>query len=426
MRVGFLDCGSGASGDMLLAALLGAGWPEPALHDIVQRLGVPARIVVGRVERRGVPAVRVEVVEEAPPQSRPYPVLARLLTESRLDDSLRRSATAVFARLAAVEADVHARPIGEIHLHELGGVDTLVDVVGVLAGFRALQFDRLAASPVNLGRGYVTMRHGVVPVPAPATAALIEGMPVYSGETEGELLTPTGAVLLATLVQEWGQLPPMRLDRIGTGAGTADPPRANVLRLFVGRPLEARSSAPGADAPVPFPEAPIPLSPRGTRDETGPEHAHTERLVVLETSIDDMNPQLYPHVTDVLFAAGALDVMVIPALMKKGRPGHLLRVLGHPDLAGTLYRVLVAETTTLGVRMYDVTRLAVGRRRVDVETEFGAIPVKVAEDPSGVLTMTPEFEACRALAERHGVPVKRVIAAAERAAAARAERPERA
>ena len=404
---------------MLLAALLGAGWPEPELHDIVERLDVPACIVVGRVERRGVPAVRVEVLEETPPDSRPYPVLARLLADSRLDDPLRHSAASVFERLAAVEATVHSRPIEAVHLHELGGVDTLVDVVGVLAGFRALQLDRLAASPVNLGRGWVTIRHGVVPVPPPATAVLIEGMPVYSGETEGELLTPTGAVLLATLVREWGPLPPMRLDRIGTGAGSADPPRANVLRLFVGSPLEASLSGPPAGtAATPAPQA--------TSSGIGPQQAEAERLIVLETSIDDMNPQLYPHVMDALFAAGALDVMVIPALMKKGRPGHLLRVLAHPDLARTLYGVLVAETTTLGVRMYDVTRVAVGRRRVDVETEFGVIPVKVGEDASGVLTMTPEFEACRALAERHGVPVKRVIAAAVRAAAASAEQPERA
>ncbi len=419
MRVGYLDCGSGASGDMLLAALLGAGWPEPALHDLVARLGVPVRIVVGRVDRRGVPATRVEIVEENPPHSRPYPVLARLLADSQLDDSLRRSAAAVFERLAAVEATAHARPIEEVHLHELGGVDTLVDVVGVLAGFRALQLDSLSASPVNLGRGWVTIRHGVVPVPAPATAALIAGMPVYSGETEGELLTPTGAVLLAALVQQWGPLPPMRLDRIGTGAGTADPPRANVLRLFVGCPLGASLAGPPLDAPVP-------LASRETHTGIGPEHAQAERLVLLETSIDDMNPQLFPHVTDALFAAGALDVMVIPAVMKKGRPGHLLRALAHPDLAGTLYRVIVAETTTLGVRLYDVTRMAVGRRRVDVETEFGAVPLKVGEDASGVLTMTPEFEVCRALAERHGVPVKQVIAAAQRAAAARAGQPERA
>lgn len=396
MRIGYLDCGSGASGDMLLGALLGAGWPEPALREVVAQLGVPVRIEVGRVDRRGVPALHVQVVEEAQPQSRPYPVLARLLAGSRLEDSLRRAAASVFERLAAVEATVHVRPIEEVHLHELGGVDTLVDVVGVLAGVRALQLDRLTASPVNLGRGWVTIRHGVVPVPPPATSALIEGMPVYSGETDGELLTPTGAVLLATLVQDWGPLPPMRLDRIGTGAGTADPPRANVLRLFVGSPLEASS----------------------------PEQAAAERLVVLETSIDDMNPQLYPHVTDTLFAAGALDVMVIPALMKKGRPGHLLRVLARRDGVQPLYQVLVAETTTLGVRMYDVTRMAVARRRVDVETEFGAIPVKIGEDGVGVLTVTPEFEACRALAERHGVPVKRVIAAAERAAQAKAGLPE--
>ena len=399
---------------MLLGALLGAGWPEPALHDVAGRLGVPVRIRVDKVDRRGVPALHVEVVEEAPPHSRPYPVLARLLADSHLDDSLRRSASSVFERLAAVEATVHSRPIDAIHLHELGGVDTLVDVVGVLAGFRALQLDRLAASPVNLGRGWVTIRHGVVPVPPPATAALIAGMPVYSGETEGELLTPTGVVLLATLVREWGTLPPMRLDRIGTGAGTADPPRANVLRLFVGSPLEASLAGPSVDTPAPH------AAPAGI----GPEQAEAEHLIILETSIDDMNPQLYPHVTDTLFAAGALDVMVIPALMKKGRPGHLLRVLAHPELARPLYRVLVAETTTLGVRMYDVTRMAVGRRRVDVETEFGVIPVKVGEDASGVLTMTPEFEACRALAERHGVPVKRVIETAQRAAAARAVQPE--
>jgi uncharacterized protein (TIGR00299 family) protein len=404
---------------MLLGALLGAGWPERALHDVIARLGVPVRIRVDRVDRRGVPALHVEVVEEAPPHSRPYPVLAGLLADSGLDDSLRRSAASVFERLAAVEATVHSRPIEAVHLHELGGVDTLVDVVGVLAGFRALQLDRVAASPVNLGRGWVAIRHGVVPVPPPATAALIEGMPVYSGETEGELLTPTGAVLLSALVRAWGPLPPMRLDRVGTGAGTADPPRANVLRLFVGTMLEGSLSEASA-------EPPAQPSPHATSTAIGPEQAETRRLVVLETSIDDMNPQFYPHVTDALFAAGALDVMVIPALMKKGRPGHLLRVLAHPGQAQTLYRVIVAETTTLGVRTYDVTRIAVGRRRVDVQTEFGVVPVKVGEDASGVLTMTPEFEACRALAEGHGVPVKRVIAAAQRAAAALAGHPERA
>ncbi|HET9001109.1 MAG TPA: nickel pincer cofactor biosynthesis protein LarC [bacterium] len=405
MRIGYLDCGSGASGDMLLAALLSAGWTESGLRDVVSELGVPVRITVSRVHRRGVPATRVDVQEGDPPNSRPYPALGRMLAASRIEEPLRRSALAVFARLAAVEAKVHTTPIEEVHLHELGGLDTIVDVVGVLAGFRALGLEHVVASPVNLGRGWVTIHHGTVPVPPPATAALIEGMPVYSGETEGELLTPTGAVLLATLVNDWGSLPPLRLDRIGTGAGAADPPRANVLRLFVGEALESA--------------APIPSGSRQTYGTIGPGRPQAERLVVLETSIDDMNPQLYPHVMDLLFGAGALDVMTIPALMKKGRPGHLLRVLAEPDLAQALSQILIAETTTLGVRIYEVTRLAVGRRRVDVETEYGTVPVKVAADPSGVLTMTPEFDACRALAERLGVPVKRVIAAAQRAAAGR-------
>ncbi len=403
MRIGYLDCGSGASGDMLLAALLGAGWPESGLRDVLSGLGVPARITVSRVHRRGVPATRVEVREDDPPNSRPYPALGRMLAESRIEEPLRRSALAVFARLAAVEAKVHATPIEEVHLHELGGLDSVVDVVGVLAGFRALGLEHVVASPVNLGRGWVTIRHGTVPVPPPATAVLIEGMPVYSGETEGELLTPTGAVLLATLVNDWGPLPPLRLDRIGTGAGAADPPRANVLRLFVGEALESAT--------------PIPSGSRQTHETIGPAHPRAERLVVLETSIDDMNPQLYPHVMDLLFDAGALDVMTIPAIMKKGRPGHLLRVLVEPDRTQALSQILIAETTTLGVRIYEVTRLAVGRRRVDVETEYGTVPVKIAADPSGVLTITPEFDACRAHAERLGVPVKQVIAAAQRAAA---------
>ena len=397
---------------MLLAALLGAGWPEPELHAVVARLGVAVRLAVSRVHRRGVPAMRVEVLEDDPPPSRPYPQLGRLLAESEIDESLRRSAMTVFARLAAVEAAVHATPVEEVHLHELGGLDTLVDVVGVLAGFRALRLDHLAASPVNLGRGWVTIRHGTVPVPPPATAALAEGMPVYAGETEGELLTPTGAVLLGALVHEWGSLPPLRLERVGAGAGAADPPRANVLRLFVGEALET----PHAGGPPPPRSIPAPSAQTG--GPIGPARPQTERLVVLETSIDDMNPQLYPHVTDRLLGAGALDVMTIPAVMKKGRPGHLLRVLAAPDLAQTLCGILIAETTTLGVRMYEVTRLAVGRRRVEVATEYGTVPLKVAEDPSGALTMTPEFDACQGLAERHGVPVKRVIAAAQRAAAA--------
>jgi len=399
MRIGYLDCASGASGDMLLGALLGAGWTEAGLRDVVGRLGVPVRVAVGRVHRRHVPAVRVEVQETEPPRSRPYPVLARLLADAPLDPALRASAAAVLQRLAAAEAEIHATPIDELHLHELGGVDTLVDIVGVLAGVRALALDRVIASPVNLGRGWVETDHGTVPVPAPATSALIAGMPVYAGEVEGELLTPTGAVLLSAVVTRWGALPLMRLERIGTGAGAADPPRANVLRLFVGEAL--------GDPDVLDHGAAAPSDAEGA-----------ERLAVLETSIDDMNPQLYPHVTARLLDAGALDVMTIPGVMKKGRPGHLLRVLAPPDRVRALYGILLAETTTLGARVYEVARLAARRRRVEVETEYGAVPVKIAEDRSGILNMAPEFEACRALAERHGVPLKRVLAAAQRAAGA--------
>jgi len=408
MRIGYLDCASGASGDMLLGALLGAGWPEGALREVVAGLGIPARLHVTRVERAGVPGLHVEVHEEAPPAVRPYPLLAEILARSRIEDPVRSGAAALLRRLAEVEAEVHAVPIDRVHLHELGGLDTLVDVVGVLAGVRALGLERVAASPVNLGRGWVRISHGTVPVPAPATLAFLEGMAVYTGEVEGELLTPTGAALLSAVVTRWGPLPPMRLARIGTGAGRADLPRANVLRLFVGDALEE---------PLPRRENPARSLADGI-GHLGPAASTMERLVMLETSIDDMNPQLYPHVTDRLLEAGALDVTIVPALMKKGRPGQLVRVLTPPERSRALSMILLSETTTIGVRAYEVTRFAVGREIAEVTTEFGPVPVKVAREPGGVLNVTPEFDVCRALAARHGVPVKHVIAAAQVAAAA--------
>ncbi len=405
MRIGYLDCASGAAGDMLLGALLGAGWAEAAFRDVVASLGVPVRVRVSRASRQGVPAIRVEVEEEAPPASRSFSRLIELLAESAIGADVRDAATLVLRRLAGEEAAIHDVSIDQVHLHEIGGADTLVDIVGVMAGVRALRLDRIIASPVNIGRGQVRIHHGMVPIPAPATAALLEGMAVYATEAEGEWLTPTGAVLLSTLVTGWGPLPPMRLQRIGAGAGREDPPHANVLRLFVGDALEdaERETVPN----------------RGTATkEGGPAFAHTERLIMLETAIDDMNPQLYPVVAERLEREGALEVAIIPALMKKGRPGHLLRVLAHPDLARALCGILLAETTTLGVRSYDVTRVSAGRRIAEVETEFGPVTVKVASDASGVLNVSAEFDACRAVAERRRVPVKWVMAAAQRAAAA--------
>jgi pyridinium-3,5-bisthiocarboxylic acid mononucleotide nickel chelatase len=405
MRLGYLDCPSGASGDMLLGALVGAGWPEAALRQVVEDLAVPVRLMVTRAARRGVPALRVEVTEDDPAHERLYPELAGILHGCRVAQPVLARAAHVLRHLAEVESDVHGVPIDRVHLHELGGLDTLVDVVGVLAGADALGLDRIVASPVCVGRGWVRIRHGAVPVPAPATQALIPGMPVYAGEIEGEWLTPTGAALLQEIVTGWGPMPPMRIERIGTGAGRDDPERANVLRLFVGEAVEARDRSQAAG---------VALAAEGGLFGDA---SRTERLVMLETSIDDMNPQLYPHVTARLFEAGALEVAAVPAVMKKGRPGHVLRVLASAERVRALTGILFAETTTLGVRAYEVTRLAASRRTVNVETEYGAVPVKIASDADALLNVAPEFEACRALAERRGVPVKQVIAAAQRAAA---------
>jgi len=376
---------------MLLGALVGAGWPETALQQVVADLGVPVRVTVARAERRGVPALRVEVVEDDPEHERLYPQLAAILDGCGIAPPVRERAAGVLHRLAEVESQVHGVPVDRVHLHELGGLDTLVDVVGVLAGVEALALDRIVASPVNVGRGWVRIKHGVVPVPAPATQALLDGMPVYAGEVEGEWLTPTGAALLQTLVHSWGPLPPMRMERIGTGAGRDDPERANVLRLFVG-------------------EAQAGVSPFG-------DASHTERLVMLETSIDDMNPQLYPVVTARLIEAGALDVAAVPAVMKKGRPGHVLRVLVPPDRVRELTRILLAETTTLGVRVAPMRRLELEREERTVMVAGSPVRIKVGRLGERIVNVAPEHDDCVVVARETGRSVKSIwvgaLAAAE-------------
>jgi uncharacterized protein (TIGR00299 family) protein len=383
MRLAWFDCFSGISGDMTLGALIGAGWASADLESLPRRLKLEGVAVAISMVRRGAfAATRVEVkVETARQPHRHLHHIAAMLEAGELDAEVRARALAVFRRLAEAEAKVHGSTVEKVHFHEVGAADALVDIVGAVEGLRALGVRRVFSSPPKLGRGTVESEHGTIPVPAPATALLLEGAPVEIGDIEAELTTPTGAALLATLVEDWGAPPPFVTRAIGVGAGGRDlKQQANVLRMLLGDAREAAWT--------------------------------TRRVTVLETAVDDENPQYVAALIPDLLAAGALDAMVVPNLMKKGRAGLWIVALAEPDRAEAIAELLLSRTTSLGVRVREEQRLELPRRAEEVETAFGRIAIKVARLPDGTERAIPEFESVRAAASGANAPLRDVAAAA--------------
>jgi pyridinium-3,5-bisthiocarboxylic acid mononucleotide nickel chelatase len=396
VRIAWFDCFSGISGDMTLGALVSAGWPAEEARSLPGRLGLEGvRVGVKEVRRGPLAAVQVEVeVEEQRQPHRHLRDVEAILAAADLPAAVRTRSLAVFGRLARAEAEVHGTSVERVHFHEVGAADALVDVAGAMLGLERLGVARVHASPPRLGRGSVRSAHGVIPVPAPATAVLLRGAPVEIGEVACELTTPTGAALLATLVEDWGPPPAFRLERVGTGAGARElAEQPNVLRVFVGEGEEPAVAG----------------------------SLRQRRVAVLETALDDENPQYVGALLPRLLAAGALDAMVLPSVMKKGRPGMWLVVIAEPRQAGALARMLLAETTSLGVRVRHDERVELARRAEAVETPFGRIELKVASLPGGGERAVPEFESVREVAERSGRPLREVAEAALAAWRARGE-----
>jgi len=385
MRIAYFDCFSGISGDMTLGALVSAGWPAAEVEAMPARLKLPGvTVTVGEARRGPFAATRVEVRVEGRQPHRHLHHVNAILDAADLPAAARERARAAFGRLAEAEAQVHGSTVEQVHFHEVGAADALVDVAGAMTGLEALGVERVFASPPRLGRGVVNSEHGRIPVPAPATTLLLQGAPVEIGDVEAELTTPTGAALLVTLVSSWEPPPPFRLERVGTGAGARDlSAQPNVLRIMLGQ----------ADA-----AAPVGMSRR--------------RVAVLETALDDENPQFVAALIPRLLDAGALDAMVVPSLMKKGRPGLWLVVVAEAGQAQPLARLLLAETSSLGVRVREDERYELERRAAEVETPFGRVALKVATLPDGSLRAVPEFESVRAAAERAGRPLREVAEAA--------------
>jgi uncharacterized protein (TIGR00299 family) protein len=396
----YFDCASGVSGDMVLGALVDLGLSIEALRQALAGLPLRGyRIEAREVKRAGIRALKVDVVvEEAEHRHghrhanghghsrvrRGLREVLDLIERSTLSPRVRDRATILFRRLAEAEAEAHATTVEEVHFHEVGAIDSIVDIVGSVYGLSELGAEQVFSSPLNLGSGTVTMAHGTFPVPAPATARLVTGVPVH-GDGEGELTTPTGALLVTGHATAYGPLPLMKMERVGCGAGSRESSgRPNVLRLILGESLA--TGGPG------------------------------ERVAVLETEIDDMSPQFCGPLVEKLLAAGAFDAYFTPIFMKKGRPGILVTALVDPARRAPVEELFFRETTTLGIRRWECDRTCLEREIITVETAYGTVRVKQATRTGRIVNAQPEFDDCERIAREQGVAVKEVWAAAFAAA----------
>ena len=468
MRIAYLDCFAGIAGDMFLGALIDAGVPPDVLHEAVAALALNAGLRIERVDRSGISCTKVHVLENGRPaeeaghvhthdsfqhqekhehthshhpetqhrhkpghehehghkhgsihehgpehehthedhaphaHGRPLTEIRRLIGAAPLAAAVRATAVRAFELLGHAEAKIHNVPVDQIHFHEVGAVDAIVDIVAASAGIHHLQIGQWYSSPVNVGGGMVVCAHGTFPVPAPATADLLRGLPTYAAHVQKELVTPTGAALLRALDPVFGQQPPMRVEQIGYGAGSRNPKDfPNVLRLSIGVPGEAAV----------LPEPPAPQTEHG-KHGVGRHHDDSQTVTVLETALDDLSPQVLAYVAETALAQGALDVMLTPVIMKKGRPGTLLTVLCNPSESEALEALIVRETSTLGVRIRQDRRACLDRTHQAVETPYGPIRIKIGSRFGEERNAAPEFEDCRAAAARHGVALKQVQQAA--------------
>jgi len=386
MKLAYFDCFSGISGDMTLGALVDAGVSLDHLREQLRGLDVPGwEISSEKVWKNGMSSTCVKVKTDDQSKHRSLNAILDILQKSKLSPKIREQVAAIFRKLGEAEATVHDVPIDKIHFHEVGAVDAIVDIVGACIGFEALGIEQFACSPLNVGGGTAKMAHGVLPVPAPATAKLLQGKPTYSNGVQKELVTPTGAAIVATLCTSFGPQPPMSVSAIGYGAGTADlEGQPNVVRIMIGEAAE--KTVAGFD----------------------------EEISVIEANLDDMNPQIYGYFQEKALAAGALDVYTTPVQMKKNRPGMLLTLLCRPHDTPALMDLIFTETTTFGARTYRAQRRTLPRESVNVHTQFGDVRVKISRVNGHIRHAAPEFEDCKKRAEEKHVPLHQVMDEAKR------------
>jgi len=381
VRAAYLDCFSGISGNMFLGALVDAGLPEAVLRDAIAKIDLKGfSIKIKPVDKWGIRATHLDVDLTSKHHHRGLADILKLIRAAELPDAVKEKACLVFERLGKAEAKVHGMPLDKVHFHEVGAVDAIIDIVGTVFGFHYLGVERIYCSPLRVGRGFVKAAHGIMPIPAPATAELLHGIPWYPGDIDKELVTPTGAALVAELCSGFGDRPSGFLaEKTAYGAGTWDLVIPNVMRLSLGS-----------------------LSEQKTIDE----------VWQLEANVDDSTPEVIAYAIDKLLAAGAVDAWITPIIMKKGRPAFLLSALCTEANKTAVEDVVFAETSSIGVRWQQVRRTVADRSMVAVQTEWGTVGVKVAERDGQVTNVAPEFGDCRHLAEQSGAPLKKIYQAA--------------
>ena len=381
MKIAYFDCCAGISGDMVLGALVDSGLDVSILRRELAKLHLgDYSISASKDERHHITGTNIKVRFKESGHHRTFKEIKNIINKSRLTTKVKVLSTSIFENLAKAEAKVHGCRVDDVHFHEVGAIDSIVDIVGTAIGIEKLGIGQVYASPLPLGSGWVKTSHGRMPVPAPATLELLKGVPVASSLTASELTTPTGAAIIKTLSLSFGNMPHMEIE--GTGYGIGDrsfKEIPNILRLIIGK-------------------------------RTG----NTERLIIVETNMDDMNPQIYEYLMSRLFKNGALDVFLMPIQMKKGRPGILLKVLCPENKKGNIIDTIFEETTTIGVRTYEVERHCLERRIENVSTPYGKVRVKVAERNGKVLNIQPEYEDCKEIAEKKKLPLKEVMDSAKK------------
>ncbi|TKJ47997.1 TIGR00299 family protein [Candidatus Aerophobetes bacterium Ae_b3a] len=384
MRAAYFNCFSGISGDMVLAALVDLGWPIKELERELNKLDLfNYQIEAEKVAKQGIISTQIKIHIKEGKKERTLKDILSILDKSKLEEKIKERSQAVFIRLASAEAKIHGKSVQEVHFHELGGLDTIIDVVGAVAGMKYLGIEKVYSSSLPLGRGFLKCSHGTLPVPAPATLELLKGVPVYGSNIEAELVTPTGAAIISTLAENFGQMPPMKIDNIGYGAGQRDLPIPNLLRVSLGIL----------------------------------KNAYEEDVVsLIQTNIDDMNPEFYEHIADRLFSEGALDVFLTPIQMKRTRPATMLSVITDEEKMEKMLELIFDETTTLGVRISKIKRRKLNRESRKVATKYGKIEVKIGKLDGMVKNISPSYEECRKIATRLNIPLKKVHQEAKQAA----------
>lgn len=385
MRIGYFDCFSGASGDMILGALIDAGLSQKGLKEELEKLRIPTvRVRVKKINKSGILATKVIIEgKKEERHHRNLKEIVDIVEKSSIEPEIKEKSIDIFKRIAQAEAKIHHVPVEDIHFHEIGGLDSVVDIVCSVWGIRELGIDKIYVSRVNVGTGFIKCEHGILPVPAPATLLLMKEKPIYSTGVERELLTPTGAAILSSLGSYFGPLPEMIIEKVGYGAGKDDLPHPNVLRLIIGRSLT---------------------------------NSLKERVVIIETNIDDMNPQLYDYIMEKLFDLGAREVFLTPIIMKKNRPATLLSIISSFEKLNPIIEFLIKETTSIGVRWHEEERLCAEREVINVKTKYGNLRFKLARWEGKTVNLSPEYDDCKRLALKKGISIKEIFDEAKRIA----------